>query len=137
MCTDLCYASSDSVLIALAINDGGHFLGYAYLACTTQISNGGAIQLAANLFADNSCAGQGCDILQHCFATVTKARSLNSNSLEGTTQLVYNQSSQCFAFDILGDNQQLATALYNLFQNRHNVLDHVDFSIGDENERIA
>ena len=126
-----------SLFVAAAIHDGGHILGNPYLAGSTQISQGCAVQFPAHFFTDDSSTGQSCDILQHRLPTITEARSLHSHSLEGATQTVHNQGCQGFAFHIFSNDQQFTALLYHFFQNRHNVVDQGDLPVGNEYVRIA
>ena len=135
--TDLCYATSDFFFVASTVNDGGHFFGNAYLTSLTKVFYRSAVQFTANFFADYGCTGKDSDILEHSFTTVTEARSFNSNSFEGTTEFVYYEGCQCFAFNVFSDDEQFTTTLNNFFQNRHNVLNHGDFAVSDEHQGVV
>lgn len=76
--------------------------------------------------------GQDSDVTQHFFSSVAKARSFYSNTGEGAAQFVEQQGGQCFALDVLCDDQQLLAGLYDLLEQRQNLLDVGNLLIGDE-----
>ena len=87
---NLFYTGFDFRFLAAAVHDGGQFFAYANLACAAQVFHGSAVQFAAHFFTDYGSAGEDSNILQHGFAAVAEAGSLNSHSLEGAAQFVYN-----------------------------------------------
>ena len=134
---NLRYPGCDISFFAAAVYDGGHFLADTYLAGSTQISYGSAVQFTAQLFADNRSTGKDGNILQHSLAAVTKARSLNGYGLKGATQLVHYQGSQSFTFHIFGNDQQFTAGLDNFLQHGHDVLDHINLAVRNQDVRIA
>ena len=80
-------------------------------------SNLNAFQLHAEIFSDGLAAGQNRDVLQHGLATIAKARSFHCANLQRAAQFVHDQSGQCFAFNIFGDDQQRTAGLGYLLQN--------------------
>ena len=103
-----------------------------YLTSTAQILDGYAIQLTANFLGDNLTTGKDSNILQHSLTAITKARSLNSQSLESTTELINNDGSQSLAIQILSNNNQLLAHLNNLLQNRQNLVDGGNLLVGNQ-----
>ncbi len=95
------------------------------------------LQIKTELLGDHLAASQGCDILQHRFTTVAKARSLHGYRIEGTTQLVHDQHRLCFAFDIFGDHQQWSGLLYDLLKQWQNFLRAADLLICNQDVRIV
>ena len=88
-----------------------------------QLIHSSVLQLIAQL--DRRLPGtacQDCDILQHFFSSVTITRSLYADYVEGTTQLVNDQGGQSLALNIFSDDQKLCAALYNLLQQRQDLL---------------
>ena len=90
----------------------------AYFVCTTQHIDSQVFQFHSFVFRSDNTSGQDSDIFQHFFPAVTESRSFYCCNLQRTSQTVDHQSSQCFAFDILGDDQQGTTWLCYRFQNR-------------------
>ena len=135
--TDGSNTVSNGLFVTSTINDGSKVLGYTDLAAGTKISNCSAVELTANFFTDNRRTRQGCNILKHSLATITKARSLDGNSLKGATESVHNECSQGFTFDIFSNDQEFTALLYHFFKNRHDVLDHSDFTVRNEDVRIG
>jgi hypothetical protein len=58
------------------------------------------------------------DVLQHGLAAIAEARSLDGGNLEAATQTVDDEGSECFAFDVFGDNHKRLAALHHGFQQR-------------------
>ena len=127
-----------AVNIALAANDGGVIFGGNDLLGTAQVFHGGGFQLAAHFFGDDGAAGQDSDILQHGFAAVTKARSLDGQNVEHTAQFVQNQGGQCFAVDIFGNDDQFALAdLDQFLEERNDVVSSGDLLVVDQDISIC
>ena len=103
-----------------------------YLTGTAQILDGYAVQLAANFLGNNLAAGEDSNILQHSLAAVAKARSLDSQSLEGTAELVYNDGSQSLAVQILGNDYQLLAHLDNLLKDWQDFVDGGNLFVGNQ-----
>ena len=76
------------LLVSAAANNNGVFLLDNNLIGTTQLFNSGFLKVQTQLFGDNLAAGQNSDILEHSLSSVTKAGSLNSNTGEGSAELV-------------------------------------------------
>src|SRR5690606_14320971 len=76
-------------------------------------------------------------VFQHGFATIAEARSLDGGGLQDATDVVHNQSSQGFAFDVFGDDQQRTARLGDLFQHGQQVTDVADFLVENQNVRIV
>ena len=118
---DLVDTTLDVVIIAGAFDQSGLVLGDDHLLGLTQEIEGCGFKLETNFFADDLATSEDGDVLQHGLASLTKARSLDSDRLEGSTNLVDNQSCQCLAINIFGDDHQRTSALHDLFENRQHV----------------
>ncbi len=94
-------------LIAFTVNNNGVLFLNLNGFCTTKLYPLWYLSVPTKL-GNYLTTGQNCDILQHCFSSVTIAGSLNSYYIEGTTQFVDNQSGKSFALYILSNDQQLA-----------------------------
>src|SRR3546814_4831333 len=101
-----------------------------------QIFQRGFFKRHAGFFRDNDAAGQDGDVFQHGLATVAKARGLDSSCLQDAANVVDNQSSQSFAFDVFGHDQQRTAGLGNLFQYGKQVADVADFLVENQDIRI-
>ena len=133
---DLSHTILDRLGLACTVYDHGIFLLYLYALCTAQLLQSGLFQIQTQLLADHFAAGQDSDILQHFFSSVAVARCLNRYYIESTTQLVYDQGGQSLAFYIFCDDEQTLAGLYDLLQDRQDVLDVADLLIGDQDVRI-
>ena len=127
----------DIRLLAKTFNDGGLLLGHLYRLRTAALLDGSILQLQTDLLGDHLAAGQDRDILQHFLTSVAVARCLDSNNIEGTSQLVDDESGQCLALDVLSNDQQLSAALHYLLQQRKDILDVGDLLVGDQDEGIV
>ena len=88
--------------------------------------------LMPRVFGDGLAAGQDRDVLQHGFAAIAEARSLDGRDLQRATQLVDDESGERFAFDVFGDDQQRLAALGNLLEQREQVFHRADLLFVDQ-----
>ena len=63
----------------------------------TEIGQGDAVQLDAQLLGDHVAAGQGREVAQHGLAAVTEARRLDRSHLQGVAQAVHDERGQGLA----------------------------------------
>ncbi|MNB80777.1 hypothetical protein D3C75_275440 [compost metagenome] len=129
-------ACLDVFLLAASIHDRRVLFRYAHLTGVAELVNCRALQVQTQLLGDHLAACQSCDILQHCFTAVAEARSLNGNSVERSAQLVHDQHSLSFAFDVFSDDQQRTGLLYDLLKQRQDFLSAADLLVGDQDVRI-
>ena len=103
--TNLADAAFDLGSIAGAVDDSGvvHVDGDAL--GMAQILELHTLQFDTQIFRDGFSAGKGGDIAQNCLAPLTKTWSLNRSHIQRAAQLVYDQGSQGFALDVLGDDE--------------------------------
>ncbi len=60
------------------------------------------------------------DVLEHGFAAIAEARSLDGSDLEAAAQLVDDERGKSLALDVFGDNEQrLARLHHGLEQRQH------------------
>src|SRR6202022_2708960 len=78
-------------------------------------------------------AGEGGNVLQHSFAAIAKAGSLDGRDLQRAPQFVDHERSQGLAFDVFGHDQQRLAALGDLLQQRQQVFHRADFLFVDQN----
>src|SRR5205823_6409369 len=120
---DLLDAALDRLLIASAIDDGCIVLRADHFPSASQVVDRDRFELTDNVFADHGIARQHGNVLQHRLAAVTEARGLDSQDVQHPTQLVQNEGRQRFAVDVFSDDHQgTATNLYELLQDRNDVL---------------
>ena len=133
---DLVDAALDSGLLASALDDSGLVLGDDHLASATQQRQVSGLERQADLLGDDLAIGQDSHVLQHCLTTVAEARSLDSDRLEGTADLVDDQGGQSLALDVLSNDQQRLAGLHDLLQQRQQVLDVGNLAGNQEDVRI-
>ena len=112
----LANAALDVVFRTGTFDDGCFIFCDDNLLCCSQQVKSDIFKLETNFFADDLATSKNCDVLQHCFTTVTETRSLNSNALECSANLVNNQSCKCFTFNVFSNDDQRASALHYFFK---------------------
>src|SRR5690606_30439660 len=133
---DLLNARFDRFAVASAVDDRGVFFSHFDALGLAQLFERSFFKRHASFFGDNSAAGQDGDVFQHGFAAIAETRCLDSSCLEDTADVIDNQRSQGFAFDIFSNDQQRAAGLGNLFQDRKQVADVADFLVENQDIRI-
>ena len=98
--------------------------------------HGGIFQFIPQIGTDNSTAREDSDVLQHILSPVAVAGSLYSHYIEGAAQLVDDQSSQRFAFHILGNDEKLRAGLNDLLQQRQDLLNIGNLLVCDQDAGI-
>ena len=94
-------------------------------------------QSQADFFCNNLSTRQDSDVFQHGLATVTETGSLDCAGFQDTADIVDNQRSQSFTFDVFSDDQQRTAGFGDLFQNRQQIADIGDFLFAKQNVRIV
>ena len=125
-------ACGDGVFAAQTVYNNGIVFVDGNLLGTTQHIEGSGIEFETLLLRDNDTAGKYGYIFEHLFATVAKARSLDSTYLQRTTQTVYYQRSQSLAVDVLGNDEQRTTALCRCLQYGKHIFQCRYFLVIDE-----
>ena len=133
---DLLDAGSDLIFGAGALDDDGLVLGDLDLGGAAELIDRGSVQFQTEVGGDDGAAGEDGDILEHLFASVAEARGFDGNTGEGAADLVEEQRGEGFAFDVLGNDDELLTGLDDGLEQREDLLDVGDLLIGDEDERV-
>ncbi len=94
------------------------------------------LEVTADVLHDGRGAGEDRDVLHHGLAAVTVARSLHRAALQDPAQAVHHQGGEGLALHILGDDQERATGLAHLLEQRDELLDGPDLLLVDEDERV-
>jgi hypothetical protein len=100
--------------------------------CLPEVAHLHVLELDAEIFGDGLAAGENRDVLQHCLATIAKARSLHGANLESSAQLIDDQGGECFAFHVLSNDDERLAALGDLLEQREQVLHRADLLFVDE-----
>jgi hypothetical protein len=90
-------------------------------------------RLDAEVFGDHRAARQDGDVFEHGLAAVAEARSLDGSDLEAATQLVDDERSEGFAFDVFSDDDQRLAGLDDGFENREHGLEVRELLLVQEN----
>ena len=133
---NLLNACVDFSFSTTTVNDSSVVFVDSNFLRSTQIFQSDLLERKTNFFRDNLAAGQDSDILQHCLATITKARCFNRTDFNDATHAVNNQCCQRFAFYVFGDDQQWLARLGNSFQSWQQVTDVRDFLVEQQYIRI-
>mmetsp|Transcript_2415 Transcript_2415/g.5244 ORF Transcript_2415/g.5244 Transcript_2415/m.5244 type:complete len:257 (-) Transcript_2415:388-1158(-) len=126
----------DSLGVARSSQNNSVVLVDLDLFASSQLFGGGVFQFHSSFFGNNGSAGKKSQILHCCLAVVSKSWSLNGANLNTSSELVDHQSSQGFAFDIFGNNQQRALALDDRLQNRNELLQTANLLFNQQNVGI-
>ena len=71
----------------------------------SEVGNLYVFQHRVRTLHDDFAARQQSDVLQQTLALISQPRSTDSRNLHQATEILHDQSSQCFAFNILRDYQ--------------------------------
>ena len=121
--TDLIDPAFDIGLTAGTVDHGGVFLSDLHTFGTTQIIDTGSFEAHPDFFGDYLPTGQNCKILQHRFTAIAKPWRLDCTDLNDPANIVHDQSRQCFAINILSDNQQRPSGFGSRLKHRQHVPD--------------
>ena len=113
---DLVDARLDVGLLACPADDGGVLLVDHHFLGATEHGERDVLHLDAEIFRDRLFTGQNRDVLQHRLAAIAETRRLDGRDLQTATEAVDDEGSECFAFDVFGDNHKRLAALHYGFQ---------------------
>src|SRR5262249_11279337 len=114
LATNFLHTAFDLGMLAFALDDGGVVLVDGDLLGLAEVRHLNVLELDAEIFGDGLAAGEDGDILQHGFAAIAEARSLDGRDLQRATQLVDDESGEGFAFDVFGNDDERLAALRDL-----------------------
>jgi hypothetical protein len=109
---DLGNAGLDISLFAGATDDRGILLVDHHLLGAAHHVKLHVLKLDAEILGDCGAAGQHSDVLQHGFAAITKAGSLDGGNLETAAQLINDESRERLTFDVFRNDEQRFAGLY-------------------------
>ena len=130
---DLGYTSIDLCLISLAVYDNGIFFLNFYGFCTSELIHGGIFEIKTELLCDHFTTGQDGNIFEHLFSSIAIARGFHCYNLECAAKFIQYQSAECFALNILSNDQKFGAGLYHLLQQWKNLLNIGNLLICNEN----
>ena len=134
---DLVDPALDVVFRTRTFDDGGLVLGDDdALGLAEQVERDG-LELEPDLFADDLGSGDGRHVLQHRLATFAEAGGLDGSRLEGAADLVDDDRGECLTVDVLGDDDERATGLHDLLEDRDEVADRRDLRRHEQQVRIV
>ena len=119
---DRAYSCRDSHFVAVASDKGSVVLVDLDLFSSAQKRKVNVFEFIADFAGNKRAACEYRDVLKHCFSSVAKAGSLDSNAVEDTFELVEYDGRQSVAVHIFADYQKFKSVLYDLFKYRHDVL---------------
>src|SRR6185369_9179919 len=103
---DLSHATVDLVGVAGTVDDGRLVLGRDDLASAAEHVEPDAVELEADLLADDLATSEGRDVLEHRLAAVAEAGGLDGDRLERAPDLVDDEGGERLALHVLGDDHQ-------------------------------
>ena len=136
MIAELGNALFDFFLFSSSTYDCGIALVNRDLFGAAQLLEFHVFQFDPEILADERASREDRDVAEHRLATIAKSWSFHGTDIEDATQLVYHQSSQRLALDILRDNQQWLARLGGFFENRNQFPKIADFLFKNQNQGI-
>ena len=116
----------NSLLITRSLGDNGVVLGDFDGLGGTEVRDLEVIKLQTELIRNNLSAGLDGDINHVGLTVVTEAGGLDGTDLETTVHLVQEEGGEGITFNVLGDDQQLAVLLADLFQDAEETITLAD-----------
>ena len=120
--TNLSDASFNCFLLASSPNHHGFLGGKPQFLYPTQVGQLDALQVNAAVLENRVGAGQRGDVTQDSLTAIAVTRSLYGRYLQNAPHLVDHQRRECFAIDILGNDQQLLLRLADCLKQRNQSL---------------
>src|SRR5439155_12824069 len=133
---NLIHAALDFGALAVALNERGVFPVHRDVLDPAEFFQSQALQLDAEVFADEFAAGQDGDVFAQGFAPITEARGFDGTHIERATEFVHHERGQGFAFDIFRDDQERFGGFGHLFEQREHVFEAADLLLVIENIAI-
>src|SRR5207249_3073024 len=134
--TDLGNPALDIGFFAFAFHDGGVLLVNGDAFGTAEVFELDVLELDAEVFADQTPAGQHGDVFEHRLTTVAEAGRFHRADLQCATQFVYDQGRERFAFHVLRNDEERPASFRDFLEQRKQVLQARDFLLVNENVRI-
>ena len=106
LCLDLLDSRLDRCRIACTVNDDGVLFVDLDRLSTAEHIDCGILEILTEVCGNNLTACKDSNILKHCFSSVAIARSLDSNNLESTSEVIQNDCGKCFAFHVIADDEE-------------------------------
>ena len=89
-----------------AFDDRGVVCVDRNLLCLTELRNRNLIKFDSKILHDRSSAGEDRKIFKHRLTTIAISRSLDCANIQNATHLINDESAECFACDIFGNDDE-------------------------------
>src|SRR5882762_7730225 len=129
-------AALDVRSLAGAVDDGGVLFLHQNLLRFAQVVQRRLLERQADFIGDDRTAGQNGNVLQHGLPAIAEARRLDGRDLDDAADGVDHQGGERFAFHVLGNDQQLAAALRDGFEQREQFADVGDLLVDQQDQRL-
>ncbi len=126
-----------SVGLAGAVDDRGVLLLDQDLLRLAEIVQRRLLERQADFVGDHRAAREDRDVLQHGLAAIAEARRLDGGDLDDAADGVDHERRERLALDVLGDDQQLAAALGDAFEQRQQLADVGDLLVDQQDQRLV
>ena len=131
--TDLVDPALDGLGLAAAVDDDGVFLLHDDVGRGAEVGKLNAVQLQAEVFGDEFTTGEDGNVFHHGLAAVAEARCFHGTDLQGATDAVHHESSERFALDVFGHEQQrLVAGGHDLLEDGLDVLEGADLLLVEQ-----
>ncbi len=118
--------------LAATFDDGGVVLVDGDALGAAEVFDLDVLELDAEVFGDGLAAGELGDVFEHGLAAVAEAGSLDGSDVQGSAQLVDDQSGERFAVHVFRDDDERLAAAGNLLEQRKQILHGADLLLVDE-----
>jgi hypothetical protein len=95
-------------------------------------ADGGVLELEADVLGDEGAAGEDGDVFEDRLAAVAEAGGLHREDVQRAAELVDDEGGEGFAFEVVGDDDDVLRDLEDLLEEREELLDGGDLLIGDD-----
>src|SRR5882672_3268458 len=129
-------AALDVRSLAGAVDDRGVLFLHQNLLGFAQVVQRRLLERQADFIGDDRAAREDRDVLQHGFATIAEARRLDGGDFDDTADRVDDQRGKRLAFHVFRNDQQLAAALRNGFQQGEQFADVGDLLVHQQDQRL-
>src|SRR5712664_110285 len=123
--------------LAGAVDDRGVLFLDQHLLRFAEIAQRRLLERQADFIGNDLAARQDRDVLQHGLATIAEARRLDGGDLDDAANGVDDEGGKRLALDVFGDDQQLAAALGNGFEQRQQFANVGDLLIHQQDQRLV
>ena len=119
------------------LDDDGVVAGDLDLLGHPELGEFDLIEIGRDVLHERFAAGEASDVLEHRLATIAVARCFDRCDLQRASELVDDECRECFAGDVLSDDDQWLLRAHDLFKQRDEFGEVINLVFVDEDERLV